>query len=335
MTTPYDRNVGQSGIRRPGERPAGSNAYEIPVKPADIRQKALGGAANSDWASNLEGDQRDAFAALSALFASYGLQSLAPKIFDYVKQGYGADTISLLLQDTAEYKSRFSGNEARRQAGLPVLTPAQYLATESAYRQVLSSAGLPVGFYDTPQDFTDFISRDISPTELKDRADEASRVMTGQPELRQAMKDLYGVSDGDIAAYFINPQRAEPILRQREQAAEIAAQGIARGFGASQNAERFAQQGITAAQAAQGYGLISETYQPLQQLAQIYGTTWTQGEAELATFEPGSLVGTSGQQPGAESASAKQKRLASQERAAFAGRSFTRSGSLGQNTSGK
>lgn len=279
---------------------------------------------------DLTGGQRDAFAALSGLFKSYGLESLAPKIFDYVKQGYGADTISLLLQETSEYKQRFAGNEARRAAGLPVLSPAQYLATESAYRQVLSAAGLPVGFYDTPADFTSFISKDISPTELKDRADEASRVMYGQPELRQAMKDLYGVSDGDIAAYFISPERAEPILRMREQAAEIAAQGIARGFGASQNAERFAAQGITAAQAAQGYGMISETFQPLQQLASIYGTTWTQGESELATFEPGAAAA-----PGGESAAAKQKRLASQERAAFGGRTFTRSQSLGQSSSGQ
>lgn len=287
------------------------------------------------WMDSLEGEQRDAFAALSKLFESYGLGSLAPKIFDYVKQGYGADTIGLLLQETSEFKQRFAGNEARRAAGLPVLTPAQYLATESAYRQVLSAAGLPVGFYDSPADFTNWIAKDVSPTEIKDRADEASRVMYGQPELRQAMKDLYGVSDGDVTAYFLDAARAEPILRLREQAAEFAAQGIARGFGASQNAERFAAQGLTAAQAAQGYGLIAETFQPLQQLASIYGTTWTQGEAELATFEPGSLVGTSAQQPGAESASAKQKRLASQERAAFAGRTATRTGALGSGGQGR
>jgi hypothetical protein len=289
----------------------------------------------ANWADLLQGSQRDAFAALQSLFAGYGLGSLAPKIFDYIKQGYGSDTISLLLQDTPEYKQRFAGNIARQKAGLPVLAPAQYLATEESYRQVLQSAGLPKGFYDTPADFTNWIAGDVSATELKNRADEASAVANGNPAVRDAMKQLYGVSEGDIAAYFLDQARAEPILRKREQAAEIAAAGIQRGFGASPYAEQFAAQGITAGQAQQGYAQIAQEFQPLQDLAHIFGETWTQGESELSTFAPGTLGGLGQQQPGSESASAKQKRLASQERAMFAGSGGgVTPGSLGQRSGG-
>lgn len=285
------------------------------------------------WADSLEGPDRDAYAALVAKFTEYGLGTLAPKIFDYVKQGYGADVIALLLQDTPEYKDRFAGNMARQRAGLPVLTPAQYLATETAYRQVLQAANLPKGFYDSPGDFTNWIAADVSPTEIKERADAASAVVAGTPELRDAVRQMYGaVSEGDVAAYFLDQARGEPILRRQLAAAEIAAAGLQRGFGISQNAERFAAQGITAAQAQQGYAQIAENFQPLQSLASIYGTTWTQGEAELSTFAPGTLGGGQAQQPGAESASQKERRLASQERAAFAGRSGVNVGSLGQRT---
>src|SRR6478752_6861900 len=85
----------------------------------------------------LSGTERDAYAAISALFKSYGLESLAGKVYDYVKNGYSADTVSILLQDTKEYKERFAGNELRKKAGLPVLSAGEYLATEASYRQIM------------------------------------------------------------------------------------------------------------------------------------------------------------------------------------------------------
>lgn len=281
--------------------------------------------------SSLQGAQRDAFVALQTEFNQYGLGTLAPKIFDFIKQGYSADTISLLLQETPEYKQRFIANEARRKAGLAVLPPSQYLATEAAYRQVLQAAGMPKGFYDTPADFSEWISKDVSPTEIKSRVDEANAVINGSPQVKQAMQQMFGVTQGELAAYFLDPTRAEPILQKREQAAEIAAAGLQRGFGLSQYAEQFAAQGITGAQAQQGYSQIAQEFRPMQELAQIYGTSWTQGEAELSVFAPGTMGAGGMQQPGTESASQKQRRLASQERAAFSGRGGVGSpGSLGQ-----
>jgi hypothetical protein len=54
-------------------------------------------------------------------------------------------------------KRRFAGNQQRRKLGLPVLSPREYLETEAAYRQVMESAGLPRGFYDSPDDFSSWI----------------------------------------------------------------------------------------------------------------------------------------------------------------------------------
>jgi hypothetical protein len=196
----------------------------------------------------LSGDNRDAYLALQSLFKNYGLDSLAGKIFDYVKQGYGADTISVLLQDTPEYKKRFAANEARAKAGLAVLNPADYLATEASYRQILSSAGLPTGFYDNPADFQKWIASDVSPTEIKDRVDLAvAATSQANPAYKDALFQMYGINEGDLTAYFLDSKRAEPILKKQAAAGAIGAAAIRRGFAANTlDLEGYATLGITA-----------------------------------------------------------------------------------------
>ena len=263
----------------------------------------------------LTGPNRDAFLALKSLFGTFGLDSLAGKIYDYVKQGYGADTISVLLQDTKEYKTRFAGNEARVKAGLAVLSPADYLATEAAYRQVLSTAGLPKGFYDNPADFTRWISDDVSPTEIKDRVDLATAA-TGQanPEYKNALFQMYGINEADLTAYFLDRKRAEPILKKQAAAGAIGAAALRRGFGANAlDMEGYATLGITADQAEQAYAQIADGFESMLGIAGRYGTTWDQRQAEQEVFTPGAVSG------GQEAASEKGKRLKSQERALFAG----------------
>lgn len=264
----------------------------------------------------LQGPNRDAFMALKSLFGTYGLGSLAGKIYDYVKQGYGADTIGLLLQDTREYKTRFAGNEARAKAGLAVLNPADYLATEAAYRQILSSSGLPKGFYDNPADFTRWIADDVSPTEIKSRVDMAVAA-TGQanPQYKQALFQMYGINEADLTAYFLDRKKAEPILKKQAAAGAIGAAAIRRGFAASVlDLEGYATLGITADQAEQAYAQIADGFESMLGIAGRYGTSWTQREAEQEVFTPGAASAV-----GKESAAEKGKRLKSQERALFAG----------------
>lgn len=263
----------------------------------------------------LTGANRDAFAALKSLFGTFGLDSLAGKIYDYVKQGYGADTIAILLQDTKEYKTRFAGNEARTKAGLTVLSPAEYLSTESAYRQILNAAGLPKGFYDNPADFTKWISEDKSPTEIKERVDLAVAA-TGQanPAYKDALFQMYGINEADLTAYFLDTKRAEPILKKQAAAGAIGAAAIRRGFAANVlDLEGYATLGITADDAEQAYAQIADGFESMLGIAGRYGSSWSQRKAEQEVFTPGAT--NSGQ----ESASAEGKRLKSQERGLFAG----------------
>lgn len=257
---------------------------------------------------NLEGEDRDAYVALKNLFDSYGLGSLAPKILQYVQNGYGADTITILLQQTPEYKQRFAANETRRANGLPVLSPAEYLSIESSYRQLMRQAGLPSGFYDTPQDFTNFIAADISPTEMQSRVNIANaQTNLADPFVKQALSQM-GLSQGDIVAYYLDPTRALPILQKQAATSQIGAAALRNKLTFDQQrAEQWALMGVTGEQAQQGYGAISGFLTQAEKLATIYGEQYNQSTAEAEIF------GQSG------AAQNQRKRLASQERGAFGG----------------
>jgi hypothetical protein len=271
---------------------------------------------NGDWDRLLQGGDRDAFLALKSMFTQMGLGTLAPKIFDFVKQGYGADTIGLLLQDTSEYKERFKANDARAKAGLAVLSPAEYLSAESAYRQILDSAGMPKGFYDNPADFRSWIAGDVSPTEIKGRVDMATDAVSRvDPSYRGALFQMYGIGEHDLAAYFLDRKKAEPILKKQAAASAIGAAALRRGLGTSLlDMEGYASLGITGQEAEQAYGRIAEGFESMLGIAGRYGSSWTQREAEQELFTPGAAGSL-----GSENAAEKGKRLKSQERGLFGG----------------
>lgn len=256
----------------------------------------------------LQGTERDAFAAVNALFKNYGLESLAGKIYEFVKNGYSADTVSILLQDTKEYKERFAGNEARIKAGLPVLSAGEYLATESSYRQIMSQAGLPKGFYDTPSDFTGWIAGNVSPSEIQQRVDLATQAtILANPNYKKALNAM-GIADSELTAYFLDQKKALPYVQKAAATAQIGAQALSQDLAFDQEyAESLATRGITSDQAAQGYAQVGSELTNLQGLAGIYGSEWTQRDSESAIFE------------GNAAAVNKKKGLASRERGNFQG----------------
>ena len=261
-----------------------------------------------DFASELTGANRDAFVALNALFTTYGLGTLAPKIFSYIQNGYSSDTITLLLQQTPEYKQRFIGNDARQKAGLSVLSPADYINTENAYKQIMMSAGLPSGFYDQPSDLASWIGKDVSPTEIQSRVDLASQATTlASPAYKQALNQM-GIDDSHLVSYFLDPAKALPAIQKAAATAAIGSQAIQQGLSFDTNyAGQLATEGITQQQAQQGYSQIAQALPTLGQLGQRYGYQFGQRQAEQAVFENDADV------------LAQEKRITGQEAGMFAG----------------
>lgn len=234
--------------------------------------------------------EQDAKQILQGTLDRYGLGSLVDKVWGlYTDETINADTsidiIGNALRDTPEFKQRFSANEARVKAGLPELSVTEYIGLERGYQNAMRGSGLPSGFYDDPTDFANFIANDTSVAEVQDRVNNGYRAVTeSNPQVVQQMKQLYGVSDGDLAAYFLDPQRALPLITRQARAAQIAAEGQ-RQAGiqiSAQQAEAIAREGVTAQQAQAGFGdvqAMQELLNPLQGEDQI-----TQEEAIGGVF---------------------------------------------------
>ena len=285
--------------------------------------KAAADKAAADLAAaKTQAERQNAIAALTAQFNAMGLGAdVAAAITAMVQQGYTADTISLIAQDPTStnplavaMQTRFAGNAARIKAGLAPLSPAEYLATERSYRQVLSSAGLPSGFYDQTSDFTKFISQDISPTELKSRVDLASDAVTNaDPFYRQSLQQQYGLSTGDMIAHVLDPSVALPILQKQAAAVSFGAEAQRQGLVVNNaTAMLYGAQNISQAQAAQGFKTIAEMLPSEQALASRY----TPGAAgnQMAALTADVFGG-----PNAGIAAANLKRLSTMETSAFGG----------------
>lgn len=216
----------------------------------------------------------DAEVVLRNALEPYGLGNLAPLLYTYLTRGLitvdmSDDQKLSVLKDTNEYKQRFKANELRKQRGLMERPPSEIVALERQYQAVLNSNAMPRGFYDTPEDFVNLIAGDVSPAELQGRIDEGYNAVTlANPETVRQMKELYGVDEANLAAYFIDPVRTETVIKRQARAAQISAQGkLQAGMQLSQQqAEQLASEQVSTAQAQAGFGQIAaerELYTPI------------------------------------------------------------------------
>lgn len=269
-------------------------------------------------------EQQSAFAVLMATLEQYGLGSLSETLKNMILQGLDKDTIWLQLQQTNEWKQRFAGNEMLAQQGLGVLSPAEYLATERSYAQIMKNYGLPAGFYDDPSDFAKWIGNNVSAAELQQRvsayADLAGRE---DPAIVDQLRSM-GMGKGDLLAYMMDPGRAAPLIQRQYQTALIG--GAARRAGIQGSdinngyLGQLAARGVSEQQAAQGYGLIADALPTGRALGHVYGLEYGINDLQAEVFDNNAQ------------AAGKRKRLRSQERAAFSGSAGV--GSLGQESAG-
>jgi hypothetical protein len=277
---------------------------------------------------------RDAFAMLTDLFASYGLESLAGEIAGYMAQGLTATEalIKLKTNPSGAYAKRFAGNFTRVKNGLNAISEAEYINLENSYANTLKSYGLgnmvSLNREDNYKKFADYIAGDISAAEFKDRVDTVvTRVQNSDPGIKATLKAFYPeITDADLIGYFLNPKENLPKLQEKVTASEIGAAATGMGLGTNvTTATDLARYGIDKEEAREGYSTIAGVLPVATKLGDIYnetGVKYTQAEGEAEVFK------------GSQDAATKRKRLASMERAAFSGSSGTGKSSLTKNTQG-
>lgn len=234
----------------------------------------LGGRTGGSTSPDEEEDpddaarDRDAKARIMSVLREYGLESLANFVWDAILQGKSDAEILQDIRNTPEFKTRFPAIDERVKRGLAPLSPGEYVAYEQQARQIMRAAGLPETFYDSTDDYTRFLSADVSIAELNDRIQLGRQAAFDAPaEVRQALMRDYGMTEGGLTAYFLDPDRALPILERQYRAGQIGGAGIRTGFGSTRaENERLAALGITAEQAQQGFGALGESRELFQSL---------------------------------------------------------------------
>ena len=282
--------------------------------------------------------RQSAYNLLYNQFKEYGLEGLVTPLKDLIQSGVNPAEFTIKLRETDAYKKRFAANQARIGKGLRALSEAEYIGLEDQYQDVMKRYGLPASYYargemGRQEGFEKFIGGDVSAVELEDRIQTAQRrVINAAPQIKDALSQYYGneISNGDILAYVLDPEKAIENIKRKVTAAEIGGAAAIAGLGAAKTrAEELGAFGITGEQARQGYQSIAEFLEPTRKLGDIYRRSgmgpYTQEIAEQEVF------GISG----AADAAKKRKQLAQLETAQFSGTSGITGGALGRERSGQ
>ena len=285
----------QNPMMNPNQKPEPAEGYDFVWNGTQWTAIRVGPTAEEREA--VRGEQREsAKAIIGSLLADYGLENLTDFVDSLIRTEdiISGDVILGRIRQTEQYRARFAGNTARRNAGFNALSEAQYVALENSYRQVMRASGLPSGFYDSNDDFNALIGGDVSVAELSARVNEGYlAVQQANPQVINEMRRLYGVDDSMLAAYFLDPAKATPMLLRQARAAQIASEATLQAqqeIGAM-TAEELAVAGITQQQARQGFQTIAEaeelfvplpgtTEQAITQEEQIAGVFGTSGAAQ-------------------------------------------------------
>ena len=286
-------------------------------------QKAAAAAARTIYLQEAAVNRKAAIDVLKETIGVYFAQAgetsfvneLSTIIDGYARQGFDADTISVLLPQSRPYQVRFSGNQARLAAGMSALSPAEYLSREEEYSEVLRAYDLEdLATRDT---FTSLIGGMVSKTELADRVVNVyDRIRNADPALKAELDRVRELSQGalgdrDFAKALLTGGEGTQELKRKISTAEISAEARARGLNVN-TAQQLQQLGVTREQARAGFETISQAQPTFEKLAGIYDREALAPEASQTELEQEVFQGM---------ASERRKRLVQRETAAFSGAS--------------
>ena len=213
-------------------------------------------------------------ASLRGVMDTFGLSSLMDKIQGFVTSGLDGDAVLAMIRDTPEYKDRFPAMAAMMKNNRAI-TESQYIDFERNAAQLERAYGLPAGMLGRDT-VTNLLSNEVSAQELEQRVTlAAAGAFQTTPEMRDTFNRFYGISGGGLTAYFLDPDKALPLLNKQYAASQIGAEAQRNQFQiAASTAEEFTELGVTQEQARTGFGVAANQ----RGLMQGRGDTATQDQ---------------------------------------------------------
>jgi hypothetical protein len=202
-------------------------------------------------------EQNRVIATLKNAFESYGLMGLYSDIEKWARQDYSADAVLLELRKTPAYKDRFPAMEALAQKRRGI-SEGEYIEFERNATRLEREYGLPEGMLGKDS-VTTLLTNEVSGRELENRVVLASNAtQTVSQQMRTQFQDFYGVGQGGLAAYFLDPEKAMPLLERQYAASNIAGQGLIQGVNTTRDiAEELFEAGVDQEGARRGFGQVA------------------------------------------------------------------------------
>lgn len=202
-----------------------------------------------------------ALADIRAALDAFDLGSLAEWAWGRYLEGATLEQILREVYDRPEFKAVYPEYEVLASKGR-AYSVAELQAYRKAVVGLFRQYGIPESFYDQPEDLARFAANEVSVAEISRRvAAAAEAVYQTPPVVRAELERLYGVTPGEVIAFWLDERRAEPIIRQQWTAAQIAGQARTTTFGVltQDEAERLAALGVDSQQAQRGFAELARS----------------------------------------------------------------------------
>lgn len=299
--------------RQINARRTGQPNYGVAQNVSQTSTNNFDATSGVDWQKKYYDDlktegYRSAAATLRSAFEAYGLGSLSSTITGYIMDGKPASEVAVLLRQTPQYKQRFPAMDTLAKNGRAI-SEGEYIGLETSYSKVLSAAGLN-NYFTSPNDYAQYIGKDISVEEFSSRVNTATNfVNNSNPNAIEMFKNYYGINKQDLLKYYLDPAKATPELLKKAEIATTAGAAAAAGLDLGEEYSRNIVDSGAAKNAPEAFANVARTKEELAKLASIEQTGVTTKELV------GGALGIDA------NAAKKVSGLASQERARFSGKS--------------
>ena len=195
---------------------------------------------------------------LRGIMTQFGLSGLMDEITRMVQEGLDGDAVMARVRETEAYNQRFPAMRALRSKGR-VIDESAYIEFERDAARLERSYGLPAGILGKDA-VTRLLENDVSARELEERVSLAAVNSFQTPqEIKNQFQQYYGIGPGGLTAYFLDPDKALPLLNKQYASATIGAEGGMQGIGVGREmAEQLTDFGITREQARAGFGNVRQ-----------------------------------------------------------------------------
>ena len=195
---------------------------------------------------------------LKNLLSRSGLESLTSWATEMIIDGASEAEIEISLYDQPAFRQRFPMIFARANAGYGAISVQEVLEYENRAKEMAKSFGVSL----SNTEISDLIANDVSFQEAQDRLSMAGQaVHMASTGLKSELQRMYGISQGDLIKYWLDPKKEAPVLQRRFAAASISEQATRSGWDhqlSTAQAEGLAKLGMEPDQAAKGFGALTQ-----------------------------------------------------------------------------